>query len=287
MLNIGLIGKTEILEPHVKKFQRNPDINIIGKASIGANDSLNSFHYQIPEINRNELIELVDVIIIDNSSKHTFQLLCDIVKKSKHIFIVEYLNLTVEECLQLIKLSNESRSVIQVTNLLCFNPAIQWLSQHLINPAYIDIACISSEIIADNTLVSLLFVLLGVVGKSPKKIEAVAFSSEQADSNFNNVRLEYDDASVVTLNYGKMPQFNKFKIKVYSSGMFVILDFANEIYLNNSIPFTIDSVYAVNEPDYFINTIIKKCKQLNSIEDYLAVLNVVQKINKKISQFSL
>jgi hypothetical protein len=286
MLKIGLIGKTEILEPHVKLFQRNPDINIAGKASIGAGDSLHGFHYQIPEISRNELIELVDVIIIDSSSQYMFQLLCDIVKKSKHIFIVEYLDLTVDECLQLIKLSDESGSVIQVTSLLYFNPAVQWLSRHLTNHAYIDVSYISSETITDSTVISLLFMLLGVVGKSPKKVEAVAFNSQQADSDFTNVRLEYNDASVVTLNYGKMP-FSKFKIKVYANGMFVSLDLANETNLNNGIPFTADEFYAVNEPDCFIDTVMKKCKQRNSLDDYMAVLNVVQQINKRISRFAL
>lgn len=286
MLNIGLIGKTDILEPHVKQFQRNPDIKITGKASIGANDVLNSFHYQIPELNRSELIELVDVIIIDNSSKYPFQLLCDIVKKSKHIFIVEYIDLTVDECLQLIKLSVESGSVIQVANAVCFNPAVQWLSGHLITPAYIDVSYTSPEAVTDRTLVSLLFMLLDVVGKSPKKIGALAFNSQPAGSGFNHVRLEYDDASVATLNYGTMPQAGKFKIKVYSTGMFVSIDIAGENNLNNGVPFTVDASAAVSETDCFLNAITKKCRQRNSMYDYLAVLNAVQEINRKISQFS-
>jgi len=287
MLNVGLIGKTEKLEPHVKKIQRNPNISIIGKASIGSDDSLNSFHYTIPEINKIELIERADVILTDSSSKLPFPLLCDIIKKSKHIFTVEYLNLTVDECTQLAKLADESGSVIQVTNPLYFSPAVQWLSQHLITPAYIDISYISTEVTTDNALISVLLMLLETIGINPKKIDAVAFRSQQINSKFNNVRLEFGDASIVNLNYGNIQQFNEFKIKVYSYNQFVTLNFTDETYLNNNIPFTPDMVNAVDEQDYFVNTILRKHKQRSSMEDYLIVLHAVQKINKKISQFSL
>lgn len=285
MLNIGLIGKTENLESHVKKIRKNPNVNIIGKASIGTNDSLKSFHYTIPEINRTELIERADIIFTDNSSKYPFELLCDIIKKSKHIFTFEYINLTIDECIQLIKLSTESGSVVQVTNPFYFTNAVQWFSQNLITPSYIDVSYISSEITTNSTLISLLMMLLGVARKNPKKIEVVAFSSQQANSNFNNVRLEYDDASVINLNYGNMPLSNKFIIKVYSPSRFVVLNFTNETYLNNNNHFTVDTIYAVDELDYFVNTVMKKNKPLSSMEDYLAVLNMVQKITQKISQF--
>ena len=288
MLGIGLIGKTETLEPHVKRIRKNPNVNIVGKASIGTDYILSSFHHTIPEINKIELIERVDVIMADNSSKLTFPLLCDIVKKSKHVFAVEYLNLTVDECALLAKLADESGSVIQITNPLYFSPAIQWFNRHLSTPAYIDISCISAETVTDSTLISLLMMLLGTTGISPKKVSAVTFRSQQADSNFNNVRLEFGDASVVNLNYGNMPKFNKFKIKAYSSDRFVTLDFSNETYLNNNIPIITDKeVNAVDELEYFVNTILKKHKQQSNIEDYLTVLHTVQKINKKISQFVL
>ncbi len=286
MLNIGLIGKTEVLEPHVKRIQKNPNINIIGKASVGTDAKLNSFHYTIPEINRIELIERADVILMDNSSILPFSLLCDIVKKSKHIFTIEYLNLTIDECSQLIKLANESGSVIQVSNPFYFTPAIQWLNQHLVTPTYIDISYITEESINNSTLISLLLMLLNTTGISPKKIGAVTFRSRQTESNFNNVRLEFGDASVVNLNYGNLPPLNEFKIKAYSPGQFVTLNFTGKIYLNNNNPIDLSQISATNELETFIEVVQKKTKPVSTIEDYLIVLHAVQKIIKKITQFS-
>src|SRR5665811_1586267 len=140
MLNIGLIGNTEILEPFVKRIRKNKDANVIGKASVGSSVKIDSFHYSIPEMNRIELIERADVILIDNSSLLPFNLLSDIVKKSKHIFTAGYLNISIEECTQLVKLTNESGSVFQVSNPYYYSPAIQWMNSHVSMPIFLDVS---------------------------------------------------------------------------------------------------------------------------------------------------
>ena len=118
MLNIGIIGNTEVLEPHVKRIQKNKNVNVIGKASVGTSAQLNGFHFSIPEFNRIELIERADILLVDSSSLLPFDMLCDIVKKSKHILAVEYLKLSVDECNKLEKLASESGSVFQIINPL-------------------------------------------------------------------------------------------------------------------------------------------------------------------------
>ena len=285
MLNIGLIGKTENFEPHVKRIQKNSNINVIGKASFGTDTRLNSFHFSIPEINRIELIERADVILMDNSLPLPFGLLCDIVKKSKHIFAVEYLNLSIEEGTQLFKLANESGSVIQVCNPFFYKPAIQWLNKNLANPAYLDISYFATEPINKNTLTSLLFMLIGATGISPKKVAAVAFQSGKINSRFYNVRLEFGNASVVNINYGNLSQLNEFKIKAYSEGQFISLNFLNKTFLCQNNPVDLSN-QSINEFDVFINSVMNKTKTMSNIEDYLIVLYLVQKINKKLSLFS-
>ena len=286
MLNIGLIGKTEILEPHVKRIQKVKGINIVGKTSVGTDTRLNSFHFSIPEINRIELIERADIILMDNSSILPFNLLCDMVKKSKHIFAIEYLKLTIDECSQLCSLANESGSVIQITNPNFFTPAIQWLNNHLILPTYLDISYLTEEKITDNTLISLLLMLIGTTGISPKKIGAVTFPTKETESKFNNIRLEFSNASIVNINYGNLPPLNEFKIKSYSPGQFVTLNLSSKNFQCHNKPIDFSGYTSVNEIDTFLNSVQKKSKQISNIEDYLIVLHAIQKINKKLTQFS-
>ena len=202
MLNIGLIGNTKKLEPHVKQFQKNKSINIIGKSSVGGDNKFSSFHFSVPEFNRIELIERADIIILDNSSAYPFNLISDILKKSKHIYVTEYIDLNINECTELVKLSNEAGSVIQFTNPFFFTPAICWLKQNLGKPFFFNISYLNAAFSQDN-LFQLLLMLIEISGISPKKIEAISFQLEQSGSRFNNVRLEFGDASVLNLNYGR------------------------------------------------------------------------------------
>jgi len=285
MLNVGLIGNTEILEPFVKRLRENKNINVIGKASIGTSSQMNSFHFSIPEFNRVEVIERADVLIIDNSSSMPAKILTEIVKKSKHAFIAGYLNLTIDECSQIVKLANESGSVVQVSNPYFFSPQIKWLNNNISSPVYLDIQDFTKVKIQENVLYPIILMLLDLTGISPKKVGAVTFNSNPNKSDFTNVRLEFGDASVVNISYGSLESLEEFKIRVYSRNQFVHMNFTRNTSICNNNPIDLSAFENANEFDYFIDTIQNKIKKKSCLEDYLITMSLVNKINKKITQF--
>ncbi len=285
MLNVGLIGNTEILEPFVKSFRENKNINVIGKTSVGTTSQMNSFHFSIPEFNRVELIERADLIIMDNSSLMPFKVLTEIVKKSKHVFMAGYLDLTIDECTQIVKLTNESGSVVQVSNPLFFKPAIQWLNNNILSPVYVDILDFTKINNNENLLYPIILMLIELTGISPKKVGAVTFNSNTNQSDFTNVRLEFGDASVVNISYGSLESLEEFKIRVFSRNQFINMNFTRDTSICNNNPIDLSAYSNSNEFDYFIDTIQNKVKKKSCIEDYLIAMNLVQKINKKITQF--
>jgi len=285
MLNIGLIGNTEILEPFVKRLRENKNINVVGKASIGSSSQLDSFHFSIPEFNRVELIERADVLIMDNSSLMPFKILTEIVKKSKHVFTAGYLNLTIDECTQIVKLANESGSIIQVSNPYFFRPAIQWLNNNISSPVYLDILDFTKANINENLLYPIILMLLEITGISPKKVGAVTFNSNPNKSDFTNVRLEFGDASVVNISYGSLESLEEFKLRVYSRNQFINMNFSRNTSICNNNPIDLSGFETVSEIDYFVDTIQNKARKKSCLEDYLIAMYLVQKINKKITQF--
>lgn len=285
MLNIGLIGNTEILEPFVKRFRKNKNVNVIGKASVGSSAKIDSFHYSIPELNRIELIERSDALLINNSSLLPFNLLCDMVKRSKHIFTTGYLNLTIDECTQLVKLANESRPVIQVSNPYFYSPAIQWMTEHVSLPIFLEILDFTGIGENDEKLYPIILMLLGLTGISPKKVSAVTFKSAPNQSDFTNVRLEFSDASVVNLNYGSIEPLEEFKIRAYSRNQFITLNFTKKTYFLNNSPINLTDYSGVSEIDLFVDSILNKTRNKSNLEDYLIAMHLVQKINKKVAQF--
>ncbi len=285
MLNVGIIGNTEVLEPHVKQFQKNKSINVIGKASVGTSQELNGFHFSIPEFNKVELIERADIFIIDNSSLLPFEILSNIIKKSKHIFLIEYLNITIDECAELVKLAAESGSAVQVINPVCYTPAIQWLNKNVTLPLFFDISKNVSEATFRETLFPLLLMLTNITGINTKKVGAAYFESEQNETSFTNIRLEFSDASVVNMNLTTHTSVNKFNIEIYSKNQFISLDFKEEVFLLNNSPINFSNDLVVNEYNLFVESIQNQSQTTNNLEEYHTAVQLVETIEKKIAQF--
>ncbi len=285
MLNIGIIGNTEVLEPHVKRIQKNKNANVIGKASVGTSAQLNGFHFSIPELNRVELIERADILLVDNSLLLPFDLLFDMIKKSKHIFTTQYMNLTPAECAQLVKLAHESGSIIQVTNPYFYTPAIQWLNNNFTAPVYLNISKHIDGLLLRKALFPLLFMIAGITGINPKRVSASAFKSEKNEIDFANVRLEFSNASVVNINFGSKLTEAEFEIKGYAKSQIALFDFKNDTFLFNGNPIEFSEKQPANEFDLFIESIQNKNQSSSNIENYLAATQLIETVEKKFTQF--
>lgn len=285
MLNIGIVGNTEVLEPYVKRIRENKNVNVIGKASVGTNVQLDSFHFSIPEFNRVELVERADVLLIDNSSRLPFEMLCNMVKKSKHIFTTEYLDLSVEECQELVKLSYESGSVVQVSNPYFFTTEVQWLNANLSSPFFLDISKYSNSSDKNVALYPLLLMLIKLTGINPKKVGVVAFESVEKETNFLNIRLEFGNASVVNISLGNQMSIDKFKIEGYSKKQYVSLELDSQSYSINNEVLDLSDYSIVNEFDSFIGAIENSLQKNSCMEDYLATIVLGQTIYKRVLQY--
>jgi hypothetical protein len=284
MIDVGLLGNTKNLEPHALRVKENVRVNIIGKASVGSSDKLNSFHYSIPEFNKVELIERADVILMDNATPNPYNLMQEIIRKSKHIFCIEHPNLSIDECTELNKLINESGSVVQVTNPYFFTPAIQWMNANIQTPAFIEYSNFEAGT-ASESLYTMLLMMLGITGISPKKIGAVTFPGYN-NSKFSNVRLEFSDGSVISLNFGKLESLNDFKIRIYADNQFATFNFTQNTFVCDNEPIDINVQKGTDEFVHFLDTVEQKAEKTSCLEDYLIAMHLVQKINKKLTLFS-
>ncbi len=286
MLNIGLIGDIKLLEPYAKMIHDHSDIHISGKSSVGTNTNPASFRFSIPEFNRVELIERCEALVINRFSLLSFSAICNIIKKSKHIFAAEFPAVSIEECRELAKLANEAQTVVQVKNPLYFLPPVQWLNNNLKKPAYIDISYFKTDFEETAALLSLLFMLKDITGTEPKKISALSFRKTAGEFEFSNVRLEFGNASTVNINFGKSNK-EEFKIRAWAAGQIVSFNMLTKNYSCNSATTDLTPYRGIKEFDKFVESSTKKSKNLSSLNDYLAVLQVVDRIRGKLEQFSV
>jgi hypothetical protein len=286
MLNLGLIGDIQLLEPFTKRAQEHPQIHIAGKSSVGTQPLHSNSRISVPEFNRIELIERSDVLLINRFSLLPFQLLCDIVKKSKHFFAACYPELTDEECRQIEKLRNEAQTVIQVNNPFYYLPSIQWLNQNLRKPAFVEIAYFNEETPSTDLLIHLLLMLNSVTRNVPKKTGAISFRSEPQNSTFSTCQLEFGDGTITKINFGNMGQKSEFKVKTFARNQFVSIDVLGEKAVCNNSPVDLTSFKKKNETEAFIESVIQKQKSETGIEEYRSVVQTAKTIVSKLEQFT-
>lgn len=286
MLNFGIIGDVKLLEEYIRQIRKNKDAQIIGKSSVGINPGPENYQFTIPEFNKIELIDRSDVLIINNFSLISFSTLCDMVKKSKHIFATEYPELSVDECRQLVKLTHEAKTVLQFVNPFYYLPPMQWLNENLSFPALLDISYFNNNVNERNLMIQLLLMLKGTTSVEARKTGAVSFRGHSQDSVFFNLNFQFGDASVVNINYGKMDTFKEFILKGYAEGQFIHFNFLTKNYLLNNKPVKFGSGSPHNQLEIFTDTVTGKKHVVTQINDYLIVIEAIQKIEKKMSQFS-
>ena len=286
MLNVGLIGDIKLLEPFTQKAQQNPAINITGKSSVGTQPKPGSFRLQPPEFNRIELIERSDALLINRFSLLPFNLLCEMVKKSKHIFAASYPDLTPAQISQLAKLAQEAKTVIQVANPFYYLPGIQWLVKNLKKLVYIDVQYFSNHIPKENILLQLLLMLKDITGTLPKKIGAVLFNSTSANLTFNNVQLDFGQGSVINLSFGNIDESTRFEIKVFMNDLFTRIDLANETIHVNNLPVDSSELVKADETESFFDAILKKRKVSTDIEAYSNALQSATMIQAKLDRYN-
>lgn len=284
MLNLGLIGDIQLLEPFTKRALELREIHIAGKSSVGTQSG--NLRLSVPEFNRIELTERSDALLINRFSLLPFQLLCDMVKKSKHFFATSYPRLTVEECNHLSKLATEAKTVIQITNPFYYFPAVQWLNANIKQPALIEISFFKNEQPATDTLVQLLLMLKNAAGLNPRKAGAVSFHSAPADSEINNIQLEFGNGTLVTINYGKMSGHNEFKIKTWAGNQFTSFDLLKNLYTCNNSPLELSTYKEINETDNFLQSVLQNKQSTTDIDDYSSVIQTIQKVSSKFNHFS-
>lgn len=270
-----------MLEPFTKKAQELREIHITGKSSVGTQPG--NFRVSMPEFNRIELIERSDALLINRFSLLPFKMLCDMVKKSKHFFATSYPNLNADECNHLTKLATEAQTIIQITNPFYYFPAVQWLSSNIKQPSLIEVSYFKNEPPEANLLIQLLLMLKDVAGVNPRKASAVSFHSAPADSEINNLYMEFGNGTVATINFGKISERNEFKIKTYAKNQFTNLDLIRNHFTCNNSPVDLSVLKKINETEDFLQSILQKKQKTTNLEDFSSVIQTMQKVSSGLN----
>mgnify|MGYP006308423257 FL=1 len=128
--------------------------------------------------------------------------------------------------------------------------------------------------------------LKDIAGAEPKKINAISFNQNTANFEFNNVRLEFGDATTVNINFGKSDA-GEFKIRIWALGQEYILNMLTHHYKFNRVSPNLTRFKGIHEFDKFVETITKKTLPSSTLSEYLSVIQTIDDIRNKLARFSV
>ncbi len=234
MLKIGVLGAGHLGKIHINILKNADFVELIGffdlnqevMSKVSAELNVKAFS------SMDELIESCDVIDIVTPTPTHFICAKAAIQASKHVFIEKPVTQTLEESKNLIKLSEESGTKIQVGHVERFNPAFQKAYSHLNAPMFIETHRLSQfnprgtdvSVILD-LMIHDIDIILSVVDSPVKNIQASGVSIISDSPDIANARIEFSNGCVANLTASRFSMKNMRKSRFFQKDAYISVDF--------------------------------------------------------------
>tara|TARA_B110000438_G_scaffold59800_2_gene59983 strand:+ start:2615 stop:3562 length:948 start_codon:yes stop_codon:yes gene_type:complete len=315
MLKAGVIGAGHLGSIHLKLLNQSDYFKLIGYFDINKKISSNNDFLYFKEMS--DLIKAVDVVFICSNTPNHYKIAKKCIEKSKHIFIEKPITSTVDQAIDLVKLSINKKIKGQVGHVERFNPAFCCLDDTIKNPKFIECHRLAEfnprgndvSVVLD-LMIHDIDIVLSVVKSKPINVSAngVCVISETPD--ICNARVEFENGCVANFTASRISLKNMRKTRFFQSNAYISIDFlekktevvkikdANnvedkyamvienasgkkkQIVYNN--PKVKDTNAIVEEHNAFAKAIIEDKVPIISLKDGLNALDLANKILNKI-----
>lgn len=238
MLAIGLLGINRIESEIITLLKKSSVFKITGIFSHNYFEckkiaqKFEIHHFTSPE----EIIENAAIFYQIDNVKEYFDILIEGLKNGKHLFIENIGEQSVEDLSDLIKIAEESNSVIQFRKKNVYTPSFLSLKEKIKNPQLIEIdqkineteistnSLIFNYIIYDIDLISTLF-------KSEiRRISATGFSIFNNNIDLILSRIEFSNGCIINIKLENTNHTESLLINVYEHHKIYKLDISNNKY---------------------------------------------------------
>ena len=315
MLKAGVIGAGHLGSIHLKLLNQSDYFKLIGYFDINKKISSNNDFLYFKEMS--DLIKAVDVVFICSNTPNHYKIAKKCIEKSKHIFIEKPITSTVDQAIDLVKLSINKKIKGQVGHVERFNPAFCCLDDTIKNPKFIECHRLAEfnprgndvSVVLD-LMIHDIDIVLSVVKSKPINVSAngVCVISETPD--ICNARVEFENGCVANFTASRISLKNMRKTRFFQSNAYISIDFLNkktevvkikdannvedkyamvienasgkkkQIVYNN--PKVKDTNAIVEEHNAFAKAIIEDKVPIISLKDGLNALDLANKILNKI-----
>jgi hypothetical protein len=224
MIKIGLIGNLGSIVTHIGQLKNVKNIQLVGKSSVGMMEEPQGKYLTLPEFNRTELVKSSDFLIVENSNLLLPDLIKTAIKSNKHLYITDYPLISPEQCMELLKLADEAKTMVHICNYPGSESFTNWLNENWKEPAYLNLFETLPTLPDKLTyLTKYLLFALSLFKSPPQKIRVSGIHQPDSDYYFINVRLDFPSYSTFNLEILIQPNTSR-NIKIAMPGKFLSCD---------------------------------------------------------------
>jgi hypothetical protein len=273
MLKLGIFGDQSSNVELMRQLKTMPDITIAGVYFSGNATVPDDFTELFSPI---ELMELSDAILIMSDKSISSDLIRLILRKSKHIYLRTIPHLNIREIKELIDLEKEAGIVNYIYNPFDFIPHFDPFLNKYDKPLLINLrTCFEGSILRPvNEMLLLVTAINRVVQSNYKKTDVFGLKDSD-DQMVVNIRVEYENSSVINLTVSK--EKTSGYCEIFSKTGRIKFEFPTPLYI--SYPHFNQEYTAIEN---FIRIIHLKEKQANSFDNLLNGIRIVNEISEHL-----
>ena len=236
-VKIGVIGVGHLGQHHAKHYKNLSSAELIG---IFDEDKmagkLISEKYKVKLFDSvKSLIDEVEAVSVVTPTKSHYKISKLCIQNNVHVFIEKPITATLKQADSLLKLSEESNTIIQVGHIERLNPALIALKSYNINPKLIEIQRLAPytargtdvPVVLDK-MIHDIDIILSLVNSKVETIDASGLSILTDSLDIAHARISFQSGTVASIMSSRIAKDDVRKIKLFQKDLYATIDLLME-----------------------------------------------------------
>jgi predicted dehydrogenase len=236
-IKIGVIGTGHLGSIHTKLWRTHSEIKLIGiydqdksKANeISKGNNCKAFD------SIEQMLTVCDAVTIATPTSTHYDVALQSIEQKVHCLIEKPVTDNYQEAVELIKMAEKQKVLIQVGHVERFNPALASLKKYNLQPLFIeahrlaqfkpratDVSVIHDLMIHD------IDIMLWLIGSKVKKIDANGVEILTDNPDIANARITFENGAVANLTASRISAKPMRKMRIFQKQAYISIDFGNQ-----------------------------------------------------------
>lgn len=233
-MRIGIIGTGSMGRNHMRVVESIPELELTCAADI-SNENLSeaSSGYNIKTLsNHEEMVDLVDAVMVSTPTTFHYSIAKFFIENGKDVLVEKPFASNLAQSDELIEMAKEKGVTIAVGHLERFNPAVEYIQNHVQKPLFIEIQRLGSfsprsldvDVIND-LMIHDLDIILQWDKSGIEQIDASGIPVVSKKVDIANARIQFKSGLVANITASRISQKKTRKLRIFQKNGYFSVDY--------------------------------------------------------------